>query len=157
MGVYDRLGDLEVAVEGMSFERRELAVGSGFTRVTTTAVLEGGGLRGEGEDVTYTAADHDDFPADLDLRGVRSLRELSALLDTKTLFSHEPEQHAAHEYRRWAFESAGLDLALRQAGLSLADALGSHPAPVRFVVSTRARIDGWLEADPSLEFKLDPE
>ena len=41
------------------------------------------------------------------------------------------------DYRRWAFESAALDLALRQAGASLADALGLRPAPSRFVVSTR--------------------
>src|SRR5207237_1057236 len=40
-------------------------------------------------------------------------------------------------YRRWAFESAALDLALRQAGVSLAEALGREPQPVRFVVSLR--------------------
>jgi len=28
---------------------------------------------------------------------------------------------------------------------------------VRFVVSTRGSVEGWLAADPSLEFKLDPE
>ena len=35
--------------------------------------------------------------------------------------------HAWHDYRRWAFESAALDLALRQAGRSLADAVGRAP------------------------------
>jgi hypothetical protein len=65
--------------------------------------------------------------------------------------------HAARDYRRWAFESAGLDLALRQAGTSLAAAVGREARPVRFVVSTRGDVHGWMRADPSLEFKLDPE
>ena len=39
-------------------------------------------------------------------------------------------------YRRWAFESAALDLALRQAGRSLADVLG-RARPLNFVVSMR--------------------
>ncbi|MDZ7730569.1 MAG: hypothetical protein U5K37_06145 [Natrialbaceae archaeon] len=66
-------------------------------------------------------------------------------------------------YRRWAFESAALDLALKQADLSLADALDRTREPVRFVVSTRLgdpptadRVLDWLERDSSLEFKLDP-
>ncbi len=59
-------------------------------------------------------------------------------------------------YRRWAFESAALDLALRQAGLSLGAALGLEYRPVRFVVSTRLDVTPWLEAEQSLEFKLDP-
>ena len=33
---------------------------SGFTRVTTVVVLQGGGHAGYGEDVTYTAEDHDE-------------------------------------------------------------------------------------------------
>jgi L-alanine-DL-glutamate epimerase-like enolase superfamily enzyme len=64
---------------------------------------------------------------------------------------------AAHDYRRWAFESAALDLALRQAGLSLAQAVGRTARPVRFVASTRGDIAGWIAIDPALEFKLDPE
>ena len=59
-------------------------------------------------------------------------------------------------YRRWAFESAALDLALRQAGRSLGAALGLPYRPVRFVVSTRLDITPWLAVAPDLEFKLDP-
>ena len=40
-------------------------------------------------------------------------------------------------YRRWAYESAALDLALRQNGMSLHEALGREPRPVNFVVSLR--------------------
>ena len=39
--------------------------------------------------------------------------------------------HAFLDYRRWAFESAALDLALRQAGRSLGDAVGREPDPSR--------------------------
>src|SRR5581483_5567828 len=60
-------------------------------------------------------------------------------------------------YRRWAFESAALDLALRQNELGLGEALGRAQRPVRFVVSTRAAPQRWLEVAPALEFKLDAE
>ena len=46
---------------------------------------------------------------------------------------------ASADYRRWAFESAALDLALRQNDLSLGAALGREYSRVRFVVSTRGR------------------
>ena len=64
---------------------------------------------------------------------------------------------ASRDYRRWAFESAALDLALQQAGVSLAEAVGRPYRPVRFVASTRAKIDPYLELNPDLEFKLDVE
>ncbi len=157
MPLYDRLADLELTVAGYATERRSVDVSTGFTRVTTTVVLRGGGHEGRGEDVTYEADDHADFPAELALSGVRTLGELSARLDEQALWSHEPGMHAAVDYRRWAFESAALDLALRQAGSSLADAVARDARPVRFVVSTRGDVEGWIATDPALEFKLDPE
>ena len=144
MPLWDELARLDVRVEGYSLERRELARES-WTRVTTTVVLDGDGQRGEGEDVTYEAAAHDDFPAELVLTGFWSLDELSRRLDDFDL----------PDYRRWAFESAALDLALRQAGRSLAEAVGRPCRPVRFVASTRSDVATWLENDPTLEFKLD--
>ena len=70
---------------------------------------------------------------------------------------------ASHDYRRWAFESAALDLALRQAGRSLAQAVGREPRPVTFVSSRRLvdpqsadQLRPWLEMYPTLRFKLDP-
>jgi len=144
MPLWDELARLDVRVEGYSLERRELARES-WTRVTTTVVLDGDGQRGEGEDVTYEAAAHDDFPAELALTGFWSLDELSRRLDDFDL----------PDYRRWAFESAALDLALRQAGRSLAEAVGRPCRPVRFVASTRSDVATWLENDPTLEFKLD--
>jgi len=64
---------------------------------------------------------------------------------------------ASLDYRRWAFESAALDLALRQSGLSLGEALGREYHPVRFVASTRGDAFAWLEHNPDLELKLDPD
>lgn len=154
--LYDRLADLEVEIEGYTLERRELAVSSGFTRVTTTVVLSGGGMAGRGEDVGYEAADHDGYPEGLDLAGRWTLVELSARLDGLDLFPAEPRRPADRYYRRWAFESAALDLALRQSGQSLGGLLGRRYDPVRFVVSTRLDIAPWLAIDPELEFKLDP-
>ena len=131
-------------------------VSTQFTRVTTTVVLAGAGEQGRGEDVTYTAEDHDWFP-ELDPPGRTTLGELSAQLDGLELFSAEPKMEASADYRRWAFESAALDLALRQNDLSLGAAVGREYRPVRFVVSTRGDAFAWLEHNPGLELKLDPE
>ena len=65
--------------------------------------------------------------------------------------------HASRDYRRWAFESAALDLGLRQAGRSLAELVGRPYRPVRFVASTRADVEPYLALNPELEFKLDVE
>ncbi len=121
----DSLADLSVRIDGYATERRELAVSKDFTRVTTTVLLQGDDETGEGEDVTYVAEDHDDFPVDEMLAGTWTLGELSLRLDELTLWPDEPKMEASVDYRRWAFESAALDLALRQAGTSLADAVGS--------------------------------
>jgi hypothetical protein len=154
--VYDRIAALELDVDGYALERRELQVSSDFTRVTTTIVIRGRGTEGRGEDVTYTAEDHDAFPADLPLAGTRSFDEHSQLLDGCELFGRGPSMPAYRDYRRWAFESAALDLALRQNATTLGDVLGREYRPVRFVVSTRQEIEPWLDANPELEFKLDP-
>ena len=154
---YERLAGLGLVIEGYETERRELDVSSGFRRVTTTVVLHGGGSEGRGEDVTYAAEDHDGFPADLPLAGRFDLDGFSRRLGGLDLFpAGGPTMAGQESYRRWAFESAALDLALRQAGVSLGAALGCAYRPVRFVVSTRLDIEPWLAIDPELEFKLDP-
>ena len=156
MSVWDRLRGLELDVEEVTTERKSVAVSTEFTRVTTTVVLAGEGERGRGEDVTYTAEDHDWFP-ELDPPGRTMLGELSAQLDGLRLFEAEPKMKASADYRRWAFESAALDLALRQNDLSLGAAVEREYSPVRFVVSTSGDAFGWLEHVPGLELKLDPE
>jgi hypothetical protein len=155
MTLYERVAGLEVEIDGFRLERRELEVSSGFNRVTTTIVLSGGGLEGRGEDVTYDAVDHDAVP-EPELSGRTTFDELSRRIGATDLFPTPAQREASHDYRRWAFESAALDLGLRQAGLSLGEALGRPYRPVRFVVSTRLDIRPWLALDPTLEFKLDP-
>jgi hypothetical protein len=155
--LWDSLAGLKVRVDDVSVQRRELAVSSEFTRVTTVVVLEGSGETGQGEDVTYTSADHDRFPADEMLAGTWTLADYSAHVDGLDLWADQPGMEASRDYRRWAFESAALDLALRQAGISLAEAVGRAYRPVRFVASTRAKIEPYLDVLPELEFKLDPE
>ncbi len=154
---YERIAGLGLAIAGYRTERHELDVSSGFRRVTTEIVLDGGGLDGYGEDVTYSAEDHDEYPAELPLAGEWTFDGFSRHLGRLDLFpGRPPQQEFFHNYRRWAFESAALDLALRQSRLSLGEALARPYAPVRFVVSTRLDIKPWLAVDPSLEFKLDP-
>jgi hypothetical protein len=158
-GWWDALRGLELEVDEVALERLEHAVSSEFTRVTTTVVLRGGGLEGRGEDVTYVAEEHDHLHAapPLPITGRHTLESLSQRLDGVELFPQPPAMPAARDYRRWAFESAALDLALRQAGTSLGAALGLPYRPLRFVVSTRLDPRPWLAANPDLEFKLDAE
>ena len=75
-----------------------------------------------------------------------------------------PEWEMARRWRNWAFESAALDLALLQAGIGLAEALGRAPAPVRFVNSLGlgdppelGAVARRLERYPALRFKLDAQ
>jgi hypothetical protein len=149
MSLWESLADLELRVDHYELQRRESATPSGWTRVTTTAVLAGEDATGLGEDVTYDAELHDGVPDELMLAGTWSLEDFSYRLDEF--------EELAEGYRRWAFESAALDLALRQSETGLGEALGRNERPVRFVVSTRAAPEQWLAVAPGLEFKLDAE
>ena len=156
-GDYARLAGLPLVIDGYTTERAELDVSSGFRRVTTTVVLRGGGREGRGEDVTYAAEDHEPYPLDLRLVGAWTLDAYSAFVGGLDLFAARPPQmEFFRPYRRWAFESAALDLALRQQGKTLGAVLERPYRPVRFAVSTRLDITPWLAVDPTLEFKLDP-
>ena len=103
----------------------------------------------------YEAADHDKHALPR-LTGRFTLDGFSRALDGTQLSSTPLARESSSDYRRWAYESAALDLTLRQAGLSLGEALGREYRPVRFVVSTRLDPREWLAVDPGLEFKLDP-
>ena len=157
MGLYARVAGLPVEVDSVSLERRAIETGSGFTRATTTVVLRGGGEEGVGEDVVYDPAAHDDPPVPALSGSWASFDDLSRRLGELELFREAPPYPVYRSYRRWAYESAALDLALRQAGRSLADALGREARPLRFVASPRSvSVSDWLELYPQLRFKLDP-
>jgi hypothetical protein len=169
---FSRVGDLPLVVDDLDFTRQERDTSSGFVRASTTFVLSGGGETGRGEDVTYDTVDHDaladgwdaaDGPL-YDLAGEYTFAEFSARLGEIDLFpTKAPERDTGHHYRRWGLESAGLDLALRQAGETLGSVLGRTYDPVRFVASTRLgdppsidRVETLLDRVPDTEFKLDP-
>ena len=148
MSTYERVSGLPLLVEEYELERLERAVSSGFTRVSTVIRLRGAGHDGVGEDVTYEAADQDRFQAggrDHPLSGEWTLDSFSQHVGGLDLFPAAPEREVYRNYRRWGVESAALDLALRQAGLGVAEALAREARPVRFVVSLR------LDEKPSVE------
>jgi L-alanine-DL-glutamate epimerase-like enolase superfamily enzyme len=155
--LYEGIAGLPVEIESVSLERRALETGSGFTRATTTVTLRGGGEEGVGEDVVYDPTAHDDPPVPPLEGSWASFDELSARLGELELFREPPAYPVYRSYRRWAYESAALDLALRQAGRSLAEAIGREHRRVRFVASPRTvTVPRWLELYPELRFKLDP-
>jgi hypothetical protein len=192
MSLYDHVADLPLTIDAMDLERHEMDTSAGFTRVSTVVELHGDGgdgdgvdapggadsdgdgapVVGRGEDVTYEAEDQETLldahaagDLDWDLAGEYTLDSFSTALDDRNLFPEPPEQETFRHYRRWALESAALDLALRQADTHFAAALDRSYDPVRFVVSTRLdtgddpsadRVEAWLDVDPTLEFKLDP-
>ncbi len=167
METYSRVAGLGLEVEGYELEGLERDVSSDFTRRTTVVRLHGAGEEGVGEDVTYDAALHEPFeragPVH-PLAGSHTFDSFSELVGGLDLFPAAPPRIPEWRlYRRWAFESAALDLALRQAKRSLAGALGRGPRPVRFVVSLRLgeppsleRVLRLLELYPGTRFKLDP-
>jgi hypothetical protein len=171
MASYDAIADLPLEIESCSFEGLELVLGE-FERLTTVITFSGGGHEGVGEDVTYDAVDHiaqqSAGPQD-GLTGSFSFDEFSKRLDGIDLFAAGgPEREMSVDYRRWAFESAALDLALRQAGTNLAAILGREPQPLNFVSSMRLAgfdpeakstiepLRERLAVYPTLRFKLDP-
>jgi L-alanine-DL-glutamate epimerase-like enolase superfamily enzyme len=166
MAIFDSLSSLPVVVDGYSLEGLEANVSSDFTRLSTVIRMTGGGEEGVGEDVTYDALDHvalQDAGPVLDLAGSRTLGEFCSLVGDLDLFPAEPVRDVSRRYRRWAFESAALDLALRQAGRPLHEVVGREMRPLTFVVSLRLGEPPTLEPVrkrlalyPTLRFKLDP-
>jgi hypothetical protein len=167
---FDRLADLPLEIEGYELEGLELEV-PGFERLSTVIHLKGSGEDGQGEDVTYDALDHialQDAGPSLDLTGHPTLGEFCELMGSVDTFPAEPQREVSRRYRRWAFESAALDLALRQAGVGIAEALGREAQPVTFVTSMRLSsleseepssiepLRRKLDRYPTLRFKLDP-
>jgi L-alanine-DL-glutamate epimerase-like enolase superfamily enzyme len=166
MSTYDQVADLPLNLDGYALEGLERDVSSGFTRASTVIRLQGGGEEGVGEDVVYEAVDHEIAQKAgpvLPLAGDWTVRTFSEHLATLDLFPEEPQREVSRLYRTWAYESAALDLALRQAGRPLHAVLGREPRPVTFVVSLRLGepptlepVTRRLERYPTLRFKLDP-
>lgn len=166
MSTWELLANLPVEIDSYAMQQLRAEVSTGFERLSTVIHMHGGGQEGVGEDVTYDGVDHEaaweQGPVPV-LAGSFTIASCCEHLAGLDLFPAEPQREVSRRYRTWAYESAALDLALRQAGTTLAAALGREPQPVRFVVSLRlgepptlqpltARLDPY----PGLRFKLDP-
>ena len=165
-GTYGLVADLPVVVESFSLEPLSRAFSPDFTRYTTIVRLHGAGRGGVGEDVTPFEPAQLQFARsapELPLAGGWTIESFACQLDNLDLY-HDTQLPPGFPktFRRWAFESAALGLALRQAGVSLEDALGRRSRPVNFVNSPMLgdspiyAIRGRLQRNPTLRFKLDP-
>ncbi len=165
MSTYERIAELALRIEDYELQGHELQLNPEFQRRTTTIHLRGGGEEGVGEDVVYSGDDQEHFQAAgaaLDLEGDWTIASFSAHLATLDPFPVAPEREDSRPYRTWAFESAALDLGLRQAGLALGEAVGREPRPLTFVSSMGlgdppdlTRLRDRLARYPDLRLKLD--
>lgn len=166
MSTWERVAALPLTIERYTLEGLEQSVSSEFLRKSTVIHLQGAGEQGLGEDVTYDAVDHEIAQAagaSLPLAGSYTIASFCEHVAGLRLFAQDPQREVSSRYRSWAYESAALDLALRQAGETLHGVLGRTPEPVRFVVSLRLGepptfepLRRRLDAYPGLRFKLDP-
>lgn len=165
--LWPKLAELPLVVEACEYGRLHTQLAFDFDRVTTHVRLVGAGADGLGEDISAFKEDgttlHETQPV-LPLAGEWTLGSFCDHLATLELWTARPEWEAALSYRNWAYESAALDLALRQSACALHDVLNLDPRPVRFVNSLglgkepsieplRRRI----ERSPGVRFKLDAE
>jgi hypothetical protein len=172
MDIYDRVRGLPLTIESYSLKpltAKIAGVGNLDTRKTVVFELHGKGKTGVGEDVTY----FEDLLKSLvergpvlPLPGTYSFGEFSEHLQTLDWFPDAPEglfHDSFRNYRRWAIESAALDLALQQSNTNLAEVLGKKVQPLTFVASMRLGepssfepVKKRLERYPQMRFKLDP-
>jgi L-alanine-DL-glutamate epimerase-like enolase superfamily enzyme len=167
VSTYELLAELPLLIEGYELEGNEAALSSEFVRKTTVIRLHGSGVEGLGEDVTYAAEDQEALQragaARWPLAGQWTLESFAEHLRSLDLFPEPTDRSEFRLYRNWAFDSAALDLALRQAGTTLHAALGRECRPLSFVASLRLGEPPSLEPllarlriAPGLQFKLDP-
>jgi hypothetical protein len=165
--LWPRLAELPLVVESCEYERLHAVLAYESQRVTTHVRLAGAGADGLGEDISIHVEDgsslHETQLA-LPLAGEWTLAGFCDHLATLDLWPEPSEWAGARHYRNWAFESAALDLALRQAGRALHDVLGLEPRPVRFVNSlglgeqpSIEHVHRRLARSPGVRFKLDAE
>ncbi|MCW3046922.1 MAG: hypothetical protein JWO74_1206 [Solirubrobacterales bacterium] len=165
--LWPRLAGLPLVIEACEYDRLYAVLAYEFERITTHVRLVGAGADGLGEDVSVHeengTALHETRPS-LALEGEWTLAGFCDHLATLELWPEPPEWDGARHFRNWAFESAALDLALRQAGRPLHDVLGLEPQPVRFVNSLGLGKEPSIEPlhrrlarSPGVRFKLDAE
>ena len=163
---YALVADLPFEIESYSVAPLSAPVGPDRIRRTTLLALSGAGEEGIGEDATPTEEDQlalQEATPTLPLAGDWTIDSFSSHLATLDLYPTPPMHDQLRSYRRWALESAALDLALRQAGRSLAEVVSRESRPVTFVNSMHLAdppsfepIRERLELFSALRLKLDP-
>ncbi|MBJ7330675.1 MAG: hypothetical protein JHC95_12320 [Solirubrobacteraceae bacterium] len=156
--------DLPIAIESSSFE---VLLPNGPTEredfSTTQLRLKGRDEEGVGEQVGMPATQDglraSDFPV---LGEWPTLADFLAHLDTIDMWPEPPEWDLERNWRRWTFESAALDLALRQSGTNLPEVLGRTAQPLTFVNSFGLgdppaidKVANRRALQPTVGFKLD--
>jgi hypothetical protein len=165
---WDALADLPLEIESYDVERLSAPMSYGMERVTSLVHLRGAGEEGLGEDVSVSPLSDDEsgtlhaMGPVLPVAGSYTLGSFCEHMHGIEQWRTPPEWEPMRRWRNWAFQSAALDLALRQAGMALHDAIGREPRPIRFVNSlglgtppTFDPIARRLDAHPGLRFKLD--
>jgi len=140
MATFDAIADLPLRIDDYALEGLSRDVSSAFTRYSTVIRMRGAGEEGVGEDVSYAEEAHTSLQAAgpvQPLAGDWTIASFSDHLASLDLWPAPPGSDAFVHYRLWAYESAALDLALRQAGVPLSEVLGREARPVTFVVSMR--------------------
>ena len=163
--MYRQIRRFPVGIDEYELRGLSLDVAAGWQRLTTLVVLSGGGHQGFGEDIVYEAPDqlaHREFGATLPLAGTYTFGEFSKLLGEVLAELPACATRYSANYRRWAYESAALDLALRQAGVPLTAAVDREMSPLTYVVSTglgsppgTGPLERVLAAYPDTRFKVD--
>lgn len=161
--------DLPITIESSSFETLRpsgpTAIGPNPTEdfSTTQLHLQGRGEEGIGEQVGMPEAQESLRALDLPLAGEwATLADFLTHLDTIEMWAEPPEFELARNWRRWTFESAALDLALRQSATSLPEVLGRTARPLTFVNSFGLgdppdidKVAARRAMHPTVGFKLD--
>lgn len=111
---YALLADLPLRIESWATEPLSRQMAPGRTRHTAVIRPCGDGQEGVGEDITPGEPDHPEVA----LHGDWTIDSFTRHLAAIDLFGGRPPHPMLRSFRRWAFESAALDLALRQAGRS---------------------------------------
>jgi L-alanine-DL-glutamate epimerase-like enolase superfamily enzyme len=162
--LWSAVRDLPIAIESSSFEALVPSGPTGLEDFTTTQLrLQGRGEEGVGEQVGMRDAQESLRASDFPLIGEwPTLAGFLADVDTIDMWPEPPEYELQRNWRRWTFESAALDLALRQSATSLAEVLGRAPQPVTFVNSFGLgdppdidKVANLRAIHPTVGFKLD--